>query len=90
MNKKQDHKRCDMEKEPCRKIYDKMILSLDGALSPEEEKQLMGEIEEHPCCFEKMHVEKAYREFLCTKITRKTVSVTLIESIKSKVREISG
>lgn len=86
---KNQGKKCDMEKEECRKLYDMMILSLDGALTAQEEQNLMDEIENHPCCFEQLNIEKAYREFLINKITRKQVSPILVESIKMKVREIT-
>lgn len=80
---------CKLPKEKCQALFDQMILALDGNLSNHEEKQLLSEIDKHPCCFEKMNIEKSFRDFLCNKITRKEVPIELVSSIKTKVAELS-
>lgn len=80
---------CKLPKEKCQALFDKVIQALDGNLTNEQEQHLLREIEKHPCCFEKMNMEKSFKEFLCNKLTRKEVPLELVASIKDKVHEMS-
>jgi len=64
----------------------RVSMYLDGALSKEEERNLLFEIKKSPELLEKYKMEKSFREFLRSKVNRRSVSPTLIKSIKDKIR----
>jgi len=59
---------------------------LDGALSREESRNFLGEIKNSPEQFSKLQKEQGFRDFLRTKVNRRSVSPALINSIKSKIK----
>ena len=78
-----------MNKHDCSKVLSKVFLSLDGALSPSEEKEFLAELKECSCCLDSFHIEKAFKEFLINKVEKKQVKPDLISNIKMKIKEIS-
>ena len=64
----------------------KVTMYLDNELSKEEEMKLLKEIKVNPAYNELLSKEKSFREFLRSKIQRRKVSPTLIQSIKDKIR----
>lgn len=69
----------------CDQIMSKVILSLDGALSPEEEKEFLEELNQCSCCLSKYEIEKSFKEFLAKKATKSCCFETLADSIKQKI-----
>lgn len=67
-------------------ITQRVMLYLDGELSNKEERELLTEIQSSPDLLERFSMEKSFREFIRSKISRRTVSPALVESIKSKIR----
>ena len=78
-----------MNKHDCSKVLSKVFLSLDGALTPSEEKEFLEEINKCSCCLDAFHIEQAFKQFLLNKVERKEVKPHLIADIKSKIKEIS-
>jgi len=64
----------------------KVNLYLDNELSREEERTLLQEIKQNPAYYEVLHKEQSFRDFLKSRIQRRQVSPTLIQSIKDKIR----
>ncbi len=64
----------------------KVSMYLDGALNKEEERNLLFEIKKSPELLEKYKMEKSFREFLRSKVNRRSVSPALIQNIKDKIR----
>ncbi len=67
-------------------ITQRVMLYLDGELDSREERELLTEIQSNPDLLEKFSMEKSFREFIKSKISRKTVSPALVQSIKDKIR----
>ncbi len=67
-------------------ITQRVMLYLDGELSNKQERQLLAEIQGSPDLLERFSMEKSFREFIKSKISRKTVSPALVQSIKEKIR----
>lgn len=67
-------------------ITQRVMLYLDGELSNKEERQLLAEIQGNPEYLERFSMEKSFREFIKSKISRRTVSPALVQSIKDKIR----
>lgn len=67
-------------------LVQKVTMYLDNELSKEEEMKLLQEIKVNPAYNELLSKEQSFREFLRSKIQRRTVSPTLIQSIKDKIR----
>lgn len=67
----------------------KLTMYLDSALSKEEEREFLAEIKNSPTYVAHLQHEQSFREFLRQKISRKSVSPALIESIKSKINSNS-
>lgn len=73
----------------CTSFSDRVILYLDGRLDKQQERDLLAEMKSCPKCLEKYSKEKAFRTFIRSKVSRKKVSPTLIQSIKDKIRHSS-
>jgi mycothiol system anti-sigma-R factor len=73
----------------CTSFSDRVILYLDGQLDKQQERNLLAEMKSCPSCLEKYSKEKAFRTFIRSKVSRKKVSPTLIQSIKDKIRHSS-
>ncbi len=66
-------------------FLNKVVMYLDGALSKEQERELLIEIRRSPERLEKYRIEKSFREFLRSKVSRRKVSPNLVSSIKDKI-----
>jgi hypothetical protein len=64
----------------------KVTMYLDNELNDREEKVLLSEIQSNPAYLKILSQEKSFREFIKTKINRRTPSPALIDSIKEKIR----
>ena len=67
-------------------LVQKVNMYLDNELSKEAERDLLREIKQNPMYFEILNKEKSFREFIKSKVNRKKVSPSLIQSIKDKIR----
>ena len=67
-------------------LVQKVTMYLDNELSKEEEMKLLKEIRVNPAYKDLLDKEQSFREFLRSKIQRRKVSPTLIQSIKDKIR----
>ena len=63
-----------------------MNLYLDNELSNEDENKLLQELRSNPRYMEFLSKERSFREFIKSRVQRRTVSPALIESIKEKIR----
>ncbi len=64
----------------------RVTLYLDGELSKEEERELLLEIQKNPQYVQLLGKEQNFREFIKSRLQRKKVSPTLVQSIKDKIR----
>lgn len=64
---------------------EKVVASLDGGLSPEEEQHLLEEVQYHTCCLEHINIARCYKTFLWQRISRLKVESSLIEDIKARI-----
>ena len=67
-------------------FLEKVVMYLDGELTKQEERDLLIEIKQSPEYLEKFRIEKSFREFIRSKVARRTVSPSLVQSIKEKIR----
>ncbi|MFK7806988.1 MAG: hypothetical protein AB8F74_04215 [Saprospiraceae bacterium] len=67
-------------------LVDKVNMYLDNELSKEAERELLKELKMNPIYREVLSKEKSFREFIKSKVERRRVSPTLIQSIKDKIR----
>jgi hypothetical protein len=63
----------------------RLVMYLDGALSNEEARAFLTDVKNSPDQLAKLQKEKSFREFLRKKVSRRSVSPALINSIKSKI-----
>ncbi|MEO1625743.1 MAG: hypothetical protein AAFV25_11350 [Bacteroidota bacterium] len=59
---------------------------LDNELTREAERNLLREIKQNPAYLELLSKEKSFRDFIKSRVHRRKVSPTLIQSIKEKIR----
>ena len=52
----------------------------------EEERALLQELKQNPVYYKALQKEQSFREFLKSRLQRRQVSPTLIQSIKDKIR----
>ncbi len=64
----------------------KVNMYLDNELSKEAEMDLLSEIKLNPLYRDVLSKEKTFRDFIKSKVHRRTVSPALIQSIKDKIR----
>jgi len=69
----------------CRTLLQKVMLSLDGEMSEQDEQQFFDEVTKCSTCLEHYNIEKSFKEFMCAKLSRKTISPDVILSIREKV-----
>ncbi len=81
---------CLLPKEECKALYQRVLRAVDGELSAKEEQDVLNTIKAYPCCFNKMNLERSYKEFICSRIERKTVPIALVSSIKTKVQQMAA
>lgn len=67
-------------------LVQKVTMYLDNELTKEAEIELLKEIRKNPSFKELLNQEQSFRDFLKSKIHRRKVSPTLIQSIKDKIR----
>ncbi len=64
----------------------KVTMYLDNALSKEAERELLREIKSNPNYMELLHKEKSFREFVKSRVQRRSVSPALVQSIKERIK----
>ena len=69
----------------CKQVISKVMLVLDGALTTEDEKQFLTDLNCCASCLEKYEIEKSFKTFLTNKIRRREVSTSLILNIRSQL-----
>jgi len=67
-------------------LVQKVTMYLDNELTKEAEIELLKEIRKNPSFKQLLDQEKSFKDFLKSKIHRRKVSPTLIQSIKDKIR----
>ncbi|HFA52056.1 MAG TPA: hypothetical protein ENJ95_23820 [Bacteroidetes bacterium] len=63
----------------------RLNLLLDNELTPEMEREMLAEIKSNKKYRELLSQEKSFREFVKSRIHRKKVSPSLVQSIKAKI-----
>ncbi|MEM9888328.1 MAG: hypothetical protein AAF849_20710 [Bacteroidota bacterium] len=64
----------------------KVTMYLDNELSPEAERELLREIKSNPEYVGVLSKERSFREFIKSRVHRRSVSPALIQSIKDKIQ----
>lgn len=67
-------------------LVKKVNMYLDNELSKEAEMDLLRDIKLNPLYRDVLSKEKTFRDFIKSKVHRRTVSPALIQSIKDKIR----
>ena len=62
-----------------------LVMYLDGALSSEESREFLDKVNQSPEQMSLLNQEKSFREILRKKVGQRTVSPSLVQSIKSKI-----
>ncbi len=69
-----------------KELVTKVNMYLDNELSKEAERDLLREIQQNPLYLEVLSKEQSFREFIRSKVHRRKVSPSLIQSIKDKIQ----
>jgi len=67
-------------------LVSKVTMYLDNELSQEAERELLKEIKSNPEYVNVLSKERSFREFIKSRVHRRTVSPALIQSIKDKIQ----
>ncbi|MCB0519727.1 MAG: hypothetical protein H6577_02425 [Lewinellaceae bacterium] len=68
----------------------RMNLLLDNELTPDVEREVLEEIKTNPTYREMLSQEQSFREFIRSRIQRRKVSPSLVQSIKEKIHSTSN
>jgi len=68
----------------------RLNLLLDNELTPDAEREMLEEIKSNPEYRDMLAKEQGFREFVRSRVHRKTVSPSLILSIKEKIHSTSN
>lgn len=71
-------------------LVKKVTMYLDNELTESAERELLKEIKANPAYLQILSQEKAFREFIKSRIHRRKPSPALIQSIKDKIRISPG
>ncbi|NJL76074.1 MAG: hypothetical protein HC892_14685 [Saprospiraceae bacterium] len=71
-------------------LVNKVTMYLDNALSEAEEIELLKEIKLNPEYFSVLSKERSFREFLKSRVHKRKVSPSLVQSIKDKIQYQPG
>ncbi|MBA3647311.1 MAG: zf-HC2 domain-containing protein [Chitinophagales bacterium] len=69
----------------CKETLKRVILSLDGELTEEEEKNFLQHINTCSHCLEKYNIEKCFKEFLTQKLKRHTAPIQIADKIRAHI-----
>ena len=69
-----------------KELVKKVTMYLDNALTKEAERELLREIKSNPAYMDLLHQEKAFREFVKSRVQRRPVSPALVQSIKERIK----
>jgi len=72
----------------CDATMQKVMLALDDELTPDEERNFLDELNRCSSCLEKFQIEKSFKDYLCTKVKRHSVSVKAAEEIRIHIRNV--
>ncbi|HAP01445.1 MAG TPA: hypothetical protein DCQ93_05910 [Bacteroidetes bacterium] len=78
------------ERHNCERMMRQVMLLLDGELSEKQEQDFLTEVKICPHCLESFQMEKAYKEFLFSKVEKKKLPSQTIEDMKMKIRSQLG
>lgn len=67
-------------------LVKKVNMYLDNELTKEAERELLRDIKLNPLYKEILSKEQSFRQFIRSKVQRRTVSPALIQSIKDRIR----
>jgi hypothetical protein len=67
-------------------LVDRVNMYLDNELSKEAERELLKELKMNPIYREVLSKEQSFRDFIKSKVERRKISPSLIQSIKDKIR----
>jgi hypothetical protein len=67
-------------------LVDRVNMYLDNELSKEAERELLKELKMNPIYREVLCKEQSFRDFIKSKVERRKISPSLIQSIKDKIR----
>lgn len=67
-------------------LVEKVNMYLDNELTQEAERELLKELKQNPMYHEVLSKEQSFREFIKSRVQRRKVSPSLIQSIKEKIR----
>ncbi len=67
-------------------LVQKVTMYLDNELGKDAERDLLREIQQNPAYFKLLSKEKSFRDFIKSRIQRRTVSPNLIASIKERIK----
>ena len=70
-------------------LVKRINLLLDNELSKDAERALLNEIKSNPAYRDLLQKERSFREFIKSRIHRKTVSPALIQSIKDNLKTVA-
>lgn len=62
-----------------------VYLALDGELDTDQMKGFLYELDRCSCCFDSFEVEKAFRQFLTSKIERRCMPPGAHDALKAKL-----
>ena len=70
-------------------LVKRINLLLDNGLSKDAERALLNEIKSNPAYRDLLQKERSFREFIKSRIHRKTVTPALIQSIKDNLKTVA-
>jgi len=77
-----------LPKHDCRNFLKKVFLVLDGEIPDEERTLFIMDIQRCKSCLEHYHIEKSFKEFLTTKVERRSCSEKLKDDIINQIQHI--
>ena len=69
----------------CTALMRKVMMSLDGEMTEQEEKEFLADINQCSHCLDNYQIEKSFKQFLSSKLKRLSIPSSLIKDIRNKI-----
>jgi hypothetical protein len=71
----------------CDQVKSMVYMALDGALSEQEMRNFLAELDRCSCCFKSYEAEKAFKQFLLSRIERKCMAADAQQRLRANLEK---
>lgn len=74
----------------CKLIIDNIFKLLDGEMTNDEEQMFFTHVNKCPKCLEDFQIERAFKDYICQRMHKKTIDPSLVETIRLQIKSMDS